>query len=172
MIKVYFSSETPAVSGGKHDRYYLQIGAAGIELKRQNSGKNSYHSLIVVNRSPDTFSDGEMKVEIHYDHQQRRLQLYVDGQLEGQASDPFPTPPMGKLVILQSDASNAEAHRVSEIVLRDWNAAGERHRSEDRGDFGEDALINNKGERFGGRLIGSKKSNGNSRMPRLLRSSR
>ncbi|MEP4079708.1 hypothetical protein [Haloferula sp.] len=158
MFKVFFSSDSSTSSGGNHDRYFMQVGSAGIEIKRQSSGKNSYHSLIVVNRSIDTFKDRKANFEIRFDHRQQRLLLYIDGQLEGQATDPLPMIPEGKTVVFRSDASKAEAHRVSSILLREWDAAGERHRSEDRGDFGEDALINNKGERFGGRLQESKVS--------------
>ncbi|MFC7338799.1 hypothetical protein ACFQY0_16505 [Haloferula chungangensis] len=156
MLKVFFASDTPASSGGKHDRYFLQIGTAGMEIKRQSSGRNPYHSLITVNRNHDSFAEREARFEIRVDNRQRRLLLYIDGQLEGQAADPLPVIPDGKIVILHSDSSEAEAHRVSDIILREWDASGERHRSEDRGDFGEDALINNKGERYGGRIISSK----------------
>lgn len=158
MFKIFFASDTPASSGGKHDRYFLQVGTAGMEIKRQSSGRNPYHSLITVNRSHDSFADREARIEIRIDNRQRRLLLYIDGQLEGQAADPLPIIPDGKIIILQSDSSDAEAHRVSDILLREWDASGERHRSEDRGDFVEDALINNKGERYGGRLISSKGS--------------
>jgi len=158
MFKIYFSSETPATTGGKHDRYFLQVTTAGMEIKRQSSGRNPYHSLITVNRSHDSFADHEARFDIRIDNRQRRILLYIDGQLEGQAADPLPVIPEGKIVILQSDSSDAEAHRVSDIILREWDASGERHRSEDRGDLVEDALINNKGERYGGRLLGSKGS--------------
>jgi hypothetical protein len=158
MFKVYFASDGNTVSGGKHDRYYLQVGTAGIEIKRQSSGRTNYHSMITVDRSNESFENQQAHFEVRFDHRQRRMMLYIDGLLEGQAADPLTSIPKGKTVILQSDDANAEAHRVSEIVIREWDAAGERHRSEDRGEFGDDALINNKGERWGGRLLRSIKS--------------
>ncbi|MEM9238242.1 MAG: hypothetical protein AAGB14_15830, partial [Verrucomicrobiota bacterium] len=128
-FQVFFSSQTTASSGGKHDRYYLQFGPAGMEIKRQSSGRTGYHSLLVVNRSSETFPDREARIEIRLDHRQRMLFLYVDGQLEGQAPDPLESAPTGKIVLFQSNASEAEAHRVSDIRLREWDAAGDRHKS-------------------------------------------
>ncbi|MGB6221787.1 hypothetical protein [Haloferula sp.] len=155
MFKAYFSSANTNAMGSKHDRYCLQVGATMVELSRQSSGNTTSHSLITVNRNYNSFDDREAQFEIRIDHHRKRIMLYIDGQLEGQAADPLPKIPAGKIVVLQSETSDAEAHRVSEIKLMEWDAAGERHRSEDRGETGEDALINNKGERIGGDLLGS-----------------
>ena len=94
----FFSSESPKTSSGRNDRYYLQIGSAGIDVRRQTTSKNGHHSLIKIDRSPESFSGKEASFEIRFDHRQRRLMLYIDNQLQGQASDPLDVAPESTLL--------------------------------------------------------------------------
>ena len=99
IFKAFFSSESTVANSGKHDRYFLQFGTAGVEIKRQSSGRTPYHSLITVNRNHESFTDQEAKFEVRIDNRHRRILLYIDGQLEGQAADPIPVVPDGKLIV-------------------------------------------------------------------------
>jgi len=157
-FQIFFCSDVPDAGGGKHDRYYLQFNSGGMELKRQSSEGNPYQSVADIPRPPDSFAERQAEFELRLDRRQRLLLVYVDGELEGRYPDPHDKVPTGKTLILSSNSSTENAHRVSDIVVREWDAAGERHKSEDRGDTGQDALIDNLGDRYRGRLIGSRGS--------------
>lgn len=161
-LQVYFCSEHDEGGGGKHDRYYLQFNAAGFELKRQSSGDATYHTLGTVQRTPGTFNDPKVSVEMRVDRDRRLIQLYLDGKLEGSFPDPLARAPEGTGIIFLSNLKADEGHRISKIELREWDSVGDRHQSEDRGDGDGDALIDHEGQRFSGELIEIQKADGQS----------
>ena len=152
-FKVFFCSDPGKGSGGELDRYYLQFNTAGFELKRQSSGKTSFHPLGAVNRGPETFKDREVHIELRVDRPARMLYLYLDGELEGRFPDQLDEMPEAQGVVFESGAKGERAHVVSNFELRQWNASGDRHKGEDRGDEKADAVIDHDGQRFGGALL-------------------
>lgn len=153
-LQVYFCSDTTNSGGGKINRYYLQMGSAGIEIKRQSStGKTPYQTIALISRMPESFKNRHVNIEIRVDHRRRMLMLFLDGELEGRFQDPLPDPPVGKTIVFQSNVSNSEGHRISKIKLHQWDPTSERHKSEDRGDSKTDSLIDNEGQRFAGSLV-------------------
>lgn len=155
-LQVYFCSEHDEAGGGKHDRYYLQFGAAGFELKRQSSGDPTYHTLGTVQRTPASFNEPKVNVELRVDRDRRLTQLYLDGKLEGSFPDPLATAPKGNGIVILSNIKEGRGHEIMDIRIREWDSMGDRHRSEDRGEGDGDALIDHEGQRFSGELIETK----------------
>jgi hypothetical protein len=152
-FKVFFCSHPGKGSGGELDRYYLQFNTAGFELKRQSTGKTSYHPLGVVNRGPEDFREREVSIELRVDRPARMLYLYLDGELEGRFPDQLDEMPEASGIVFESGTKGERAHVVSNLELRQWNASGDRHKGEDRGDEKADAVIDHDGQRFGGKLL-------------------
>ncbi|MCU0795111.1 MAG: hypothetical protein MUF31_04165 [Akkermansiaceae bacterium] len=157
-LEFYFCSSEARAGGGKLDRYYLQFNSAGFGIQRQSSGDTTYQSLGEANLLPDSFTDSKALVEIRVDRKIRRIELLIDGEVAGRYNDPLPEAPGGSLFVLSSNSQASGVHRVSNIVVRAWSANRDRHDSEDRGDGEGDSLIDNTGQRFTGRLIGTGKS--------------
>jgi hypothetical protein len=160
-FQVYFCSDQDQAGGGKHDRYYLQFGAAGFELKRQSSEDPTYHTLGTIQRGPSTFNEPKVNIELRVDRDRRLIQVFLDGKLEGSFPDPLATAPKGNGVIFLSNLNEGEGHLISDIRIREWDSVGDRHRSEDRGEGDGDALIDHEGQRFSGELIQTKDNDNN-----------
>jgi len=144
----------PLKSAGKRvDRYFLQFASAGLEIKRESAGKNRFTPVVLVNRRPEEFTDGQMKVEIRVDRTRGRMQLYLDDELQGGYTDPIADIPTGTGISLTSQAPAESGLRVGNIVVAQWDDRGDRHRTEDRGNISEDSMIEHRGDRYGGRLI-------------------
>lgn len=152
-IQCFLCSDTRQTGGTPHDRYLLQFNPAGFELKRQSAG--GYHTLAHIPLTPEDFSRPVAEVELRVDRDRGQLWLLIDGEIEAVCPDPLPPPPAGDILIFQSISSENAAHQISRIRLRAWDVDADRHRSEDRGNLAEDALIEDDGERYGGRLIGT-----------------
>jgi hypothetical protein len=73
--------------------------------------------------------------------------------LEGRYADPFPDLPNGTGISFGAQAADENKLRISDINISDWEDHGDRHRTEERGDGKEDAVIGRNGERFGGNLL-------------------
>lgn len=154
--QIFFCSESDNPSGGATDRYILQIGPGGLDLRRQSTDGGNNQSLAGINRSPEMFPERKIDIEIRVDPRRRLLTLLLDGEMEGVYPDPLPDFPSGRHLIIQSNMPTGDGLRVSDILVREWDAAGERHRSENRGEPTEDALIDHQGQRYSGRLIATK----------------
>lgn len=133
------------------DRYFMQFNNAGFSLQRQNSSGRTYLSFITLARRPDSFQNSQMEVEFRVDRTQSLLWLYLDGNLEGRFTDPSPAPKSGG-VSFESNTGNESEHRITDFRILSWDATGDRHRTEDRGDRKSDALIATDGDRYSGRL--------------------
>lgn len=140
-------------TGGSQDRYLLQFNPAGLELKRQSA--EGFHTLAHIPRPPESFDRPITDLELRVDRERRLLCLLVDGEIESLCPDPLPPPPDGNTLIFQSVSNENAGHQISRIRLRAWDADADRHRSEQRGDPAEDALIEDEGDRYGGRLLGT-----------------
>ena len=134
------------------DAYLFQFNHAGIELKRQRANTPRPVSLTALNRPPEQFTQSEVEVEIRVDRATSKLQLLLDGQLEARIDDPTGPPPAGDRVSFRSNLGGEATHRITRIQLLSWNAAGDRHRTEERGDPKTDALIDAEGSRYSGEL--------------------
>ncbi len=149
-----FSFGDPIEFSGKSvNRYYMQFARAGIEIKRESTGNNRFTPVAVIARPPDNFPGKELWIEIRLSRKGGRLELYLNDQLEGRYEDPHPDIPNGSGVTFLNQSRSENKIRISDIEVTEWEDRGDRHRTEDRGDGKEDAIIGRNGERFSGRLL-------------------
>jgi hypothetical protein len=135
------------------DRYLMQFNNSGFTLHRQNSNSagRTYLPFTTLTRRPDSFNNSQMNVEVRVDRTQSMVWLYLDGNLEGRFTDATPAPKSGG-ISFESNTGNESEHRISDFRILSWDATGDRHRTEDRGDKKSDALIDAQGDRYSGRL--------------------
>ncbi len=156
-----FSFADPLVATGKpSDRYYMQFTGAGLEIKRESSAGRRYETIVQLNRPPDQYAGSRLKVEIRVDRVRSTLKLYLNGELEGPFIDPYGKPPTGGGIALVSHAPNNTEQEISDIEVLEWDEAGDRHRTEDRGDPAQDSLIGRSAERWSGSLVGIRSEGG------------
>jgi hypothetical protein len=134
------------------DRYYLQFGQAGLEVKRESTGPTRYQSLHILNRPPNHYIASRIHIEIRVDRSQQMLELFIDGELEARFWDPIAGAPTAGGIGIVSSAANTTTQIIRNIEVLHWDAAGDRHRTEDRGDPSTDALISTHGDRMEGAL--------------------
>ncbi len=156
MFKIYFADPlTPEAE--LVDRYFLQYGSAGLEIKRESSKGKRYQTVIQLPRSPDQFPANEIAVEIRVDRKTSRLHLLLNGEPEGAGVDPAGDAPQGNGVVITSSAPAGPVQEIRGIEVLELDNPGTRHRSEERGDAKTDSLISRDEDRWGGRLIGIQK---------------
>ena len=156
-FQIYFADPLNP-RGEASDRYYLQFGGAGLELKREAAKGNRYTTVILSNRTPELCPDQQLEVEIRVDRKASRLHLFLNGEPEGAGIDPLPLAPTGKGISLVSNSSNGNEMEVRNIEILELDDAKVRHRAEDRGNPKTDSLISRDDDRWGGRLTSIRKS--------------
>jgi len=135
------------------DRYYFQYASAGVEIKRESTTGRRYTTIVMLNRTPDQFVGNEMQVEIRVDREHSILSLYLNGEPEGRYHDPVSPAPSGQGISIVSNSNDDSGHEIREIEILEWDDTSDRHRTEDRGDGTQDALIERRGDRFSGKLL-------------------
>jgi len=141
-------SDSPSMS-----RYAFQFNNGGIELRRLG-GSRASTTLIQLSkdRSPDSFPNSRMNVEIRVDRTQSVLVLLIDGVVEGRRADPIKEPPAGGGLTFSANAGGDTEVNLTNLRVLTWDADGDRHRTEERGDTGSDTLILAEGDRYSGDL--------------------
>ena len=156
MFKIYFADPlTPDVE--LVDRYFMQYGNAGLEIKRESSKGKHYQSVIQLSRPPDQFPANELAVEIRVDRKTSRFQLLLNGEPEGAGVDPAEDVPQGGGVVLVNNAPVGSVQEIRGIEIVELDNGGTRPRTEERGDVETDSLISRDEDRWGGHLIGIRK---------------
>ncbi len=156
MFKIHFADPlTPKVE--LVDRYFLQYGSAGLEIKRESSKGKRYQTVIQLPRTPDQFPTNELAVEIRVNRKTSRIHLLLNGEPEGAGVDPVADAPQGNGVILINNSPAGPVQEICGIEILELDDAGTRHRTEERGDAKTDSLISRDEDRWGGRLIGIRK---------------
>lgn len=153
-IQIYFADDTLETTG-KADRYYLQFGGSGLELKRQQS--NAGHGFLTMTSipgDPGTYPDNNLEVELRIDRKLGRIHLYLDGEYEGKFQDPVETLPTGQGVMFRSNIGGDDSQFIDKIEIREWDASSDRHRNEERGDEKQDVLITRGSDRSAGSILG------------------
>jgi hypothetical protein len=140
-------------SGNSVNLYYLQVGRAGMEIKRETTGRERYPSIASISRLPQEFTNKEVWLEVRVNRKSGRMEFYINDKLEGKYTDKFQNIPSGTGISFHSEAAEENQLSVSNIEVYEWNENGVRHRAEERGDTKEDAVIGKNGERFGGKII-------------------
>jgi len=103
------------------DRYYLQFGRAGLEIKREAKDGRRYHTVGILNRTPDQFPDREMEIELRVDLRESVIHLAINGNQEGRFMDPFDSPPSGGGISLSNNAGSGQRLEVRELVVESWH---------------------------------------------------
>ena len=152
-LQVYFCD--PLVAAGERcDRYYLQYGSAGLELKRESAKGKRYTTIAFVNRMPGEFPDRKLRVELEVDRRDSSLRLMLDDKAEGEFKDLVGSVPAGGGMALVSQASDGVVQSLRGIAVRESDAAPQRHRAEGRVGVNRDSVITRKDERWSGELVG------------------
>jgi hypothetical protein len=152
--RIYFadpliSDEVPV------DRYCIYFDGETVGIQRE--ANNSVKTVIFLNRTPESISPNDVKVEIRVDRKNSRLSLYLDGEPEGVGIDPVSPPPRGNGIRLVSHSSAGTAVEICKIEMTEFDNTG-LPRSENRGDLTVDSLISRDADRWSGRLTGIRKS--------------
>jgi len=134
------------------DRYYLQFGPAGMEVKRESKGPKRWQSLHSLNRQPSHYIASRIHVEIRVDRRQQMLELLINGEFENRFWDPIAGAPTAGGIAFVSNAQPNTTQTIHNVEVLHWDAAGDRHRTEERGDVSVDALISTHGDRMEGNL--------------------
>lgn len=154
-LQVYFADDSMETTG-KADRYYLQFGGSGLELKRQQSKEDAqqYLSMASVPGSPDDYPDDELEVELLVDRKLGFVHLYLNGEYIDKYPDPVKSSPPGLGIMFRSNIGGDDSQVVDRIEVREWDASIDRHRREERGDEKQDVLITRSSDRGTGSILG------------------
>jgi hypothetical protein len=150
-FQVYFADPLLA-KGEAADRYYMQFGGAGLEIKRESSRGKRYNTIVILNRTRDQFPDNRMRVEMRINRDTARMELLIDGETEGEFADPIADIPDGSGIAFVSNSSNGVLQQFRGIEVLEFDDSRARHRAEDRGDAGRDSLISREDDRWSGDL--------------------
>ena len=137
----------------KVDRYYFDVNGSNISILRDSKNLRSAKPIMILGRSANRFRANLVDVEIRGDLSRGLLHLYLNGELEGRFTDPYPEGiPAGSGLSITNRAPESSQQMISNIEIAEWDERSDRHRGEDRGDGSSDAIIGKYGERFGGKL--------------------
>ncbi|MFU8893798.1 MAG: hypothetical protein ACNA8L_09230 [Luteolibacter sp.] len=133
------------------DRYYLQFGRAGIELKREAAEGRRWHTIGILNRTPDQFANREMEIELRVDRTKSVIHLAINGNQEGRFMDHSGSPPTAGGISLRSSASAGHQLEITSIMVESWQDPSTRQSAPVHNVAGErDALVMREGDHFGG----------------------
>lgn len=153
-IQVYFADDNFETTG-KADRYYLQFGGAGMELKRQQSNDgHPFLSMASPPGDPTDYPDNSLEIELRVDRKLGIVHLLLDGEEEGKFADPLKTAPLGQGIMFRSNIGGDDSQFIDNIEVREWDPSSDRHRTEDRGDEKQDVLITRSSDRGTGSILG------------------
>jgi hypothetical protein len=156
-FKVCFAD--PLLEIGKPaDRYFLQFGGAGLELKRESTKGKRYNTLKQLNFMPNQFANNLLKVEMRVDRKACRIRLFLNDEEEGIIADPISGAPDGSGITLECNTIGESVQRIDDLEILEYDDAPGRHRTEERGDRKNDSLISTEDDRWSGSLTGIRKS--------------
>ena len=151
-FQVFFADPLKA-KGESCDRYYLQFGGAGVELKREASHGKHFNTIVQLNRNPNLYPDHQLQIELRVDRKAARLQLFLNGEPEGEFVDPIPAVPDGSGISLVCNPPNGSSQEICGLEILELDDARGRHHAEERGDPQIDSLISREDDRWGGHLM-------------------
>lgn len=158
-FQVFFAD--PLLARGEPcDRYYLQFGGAGLEIKREAAKGKRYNTILLLNRTPDQFPENRLQVELRVNRTESKIQLFLNGEPEGAFADPIAPAPAGSGIAIIGNPPNGVSQEIRGIEVIELDDSQRRHRAEDRGDATSDSLISREDDRWGGRLLEIRKTAG------------
>jgi hypothetical protein len=158
-IKIYFAS--PEINSmEKADRYFLQFNNAGFEIKRESTKDKRFPSVLISNRRPEEFAGRQVEVEIHVNRMTKRIDLFLNGQMESWGLDPCPAAPDGAGIILGINGMEGTTHTLRGLTVHELDNTRVRHRAEDRGNPDMDSLLSRDESRWSGELREIRRNDG------------
>ena len=151
-FKVFFADP---LHGGNEaaDRYYLQFAGAGLEIKRESARGRRYNTLFILNRTHADFPNHRLDVELRVNRVTERMELFLNGEPEGEIADPMPGVPNGSGIAFECGHREGSAQEIRGIEILENDDSRSRHRAEDRGDAAKDSLITLDDDRWTGTLV-------------------
>lgn len=151
-FKVFFADP---LNGGTEavDRYYLQFAGAGLEIKRESARGRRYNTLFILNRNHADFPNQRLDVELRVNRVTERIELFLNGESEGEIADPMPGVPTGSGIAFECGHREGSAQEIRAIEILENDDSPSRHRAEDRGDATKDSLITLDDDRWTGTLV-------------------
>ncbi len=151
-FRIFFADPLLA-KGEPCNRYFLQFGGAGMEIKRESAKGKRYNTIAILNRSADQFPDHRVQVTIMVNRDTARLKLLLNGETEGEFADPIAEVPVGAGITLECNTPNNGVQEIREIEILEYDDSRKRHQTEERGDLANDSLISREDDRWTGRLL-------------------
>ncbi len=151
-FRIYFAD--PLVAKGEAcDRYLLQFGAAGLEMKRESTKGRHFSTIVQLNRTPNQYPEHQLPVEIRVDRKGSRLHLFLNDQPEGEFVDPVSPTPTANGIALECNSQSGGPQEISGIEILEYDDSRGRHHDEERGNAKSDSLISRDEDRWGGHLL-------------------
>ncbi len=163
-FRIYFCDDYLKRTGNA-DRYYFEVNAAGLQLKRQTStGDRRWFQLAQSHRQPEEFPGRRIDVEIRVDRERRMIYLYLNGEKLQRCPDPIDQFPAGTGIMLQSQAGGDLKNIVPLLEISEWDAISQLRRIEGHDDPNTDAIVDVNGEHHSGNAIRLEEQEGKSRV--------
>ena len=157
-FQIFFADPLKA-KGELCDRYYLQFGGAGLEIKRESASGNRYITIVQLDkRKPDTYPEHQLQVELRVNRRDARLHLFLNGELEGKFGDPIRVVPDGSGITLVSNTPNGNPQEISNIEVLEYDDSRDDTLVEKHDDLKTDSLITRKNDRWSGHLMEIRKT--------------
>jgi len=151
-ILAYFACDSFETTT-KANRYYIQLNAAGFELKRQDADKSAFYSMALIPADQVDFEKSALEIELLVDRNLKKVYVLFDGEEVGQYSDPAASAPKGQGIMFRSQISGDDLQTVSRIEVREWDPSAARHGKEERGDATRDVVITRSSDRGTGKIL-------------------
>ena len=150
---IYFADPL-GQTGMPTDRYFLQFGGAGLEIKRESTKGSHYKSLLLLNRTPNQYPNNQLKVEIWVDRKNSRLKLLLNGEPEGEVIDPSPGAPTGSGITLVCNRSGGGGNQeIRNIEILDNDNFLNRKGLESSSARKNDSLVSKEDDHWSGHLV-------------------
>lgn len=131
--------------------YRLAINRSGIQIFREYDDKR--HILAQMRRTSNQFPENRMNIEIKLLRKERRVDLWLNGQLETRVADPVATPPNGNRITIQCNNPTGTWQTISNLQVAEYQNTHARQLAEERGDLKSDIIITRDEDRWGGNLL-------------------
>jgi hypothetical protein len=130
-----------------------------LEIKREAAKGKRWITIVQLGgRNLNEYPDQQLQVELKVDRRRSRLQLILNGKIEGDYIDPIPAVPEGSGITLVCNTRNGNPLEIRDIEVLEYDDLRDRQKSEERGDPTLDGLLTREDERWGGQLMSIRKT--------------
>jgi len=119
-LKLHFGGREKSIEK-KIDRYYLDYNSAGFQMTR--STPRRFNTLGRAELRPKDIQEKKLLIELRVDRQNNEITLYTDNRKLKSFSDNTPNSPLGEWLLFESNQSNAENIKISNLQILEWKGA-------------------------------------------------